>query len=92
MMFYLYVLQNQWIAITLLSGVMLTLIFCLTYQSMWHPRGVEQESEKVQIRGVRSLFKWLLSFVPWVVILLVLGSIAFTIATVVAKVMDPPNW
>jgi hypothetical protein len=92
MTFYLYVLQNQWIFLALLSGAILTLLMCLTYQSMWHPRGIEQESHKVEIKGVRSFFKWLLSFVPWLIILLVLESIVFTIATVVAKSLSPPNW
>lgn len=92
MTFYLYVLQNQWIVITLLSAVALVLLFSLTYQAMWHPRGTEEKSEKIGIRDFGSFLAWLLSFVPWVIILVVTGSVLFTIATVVAKSCTPPNW
>jgi hypothetical protein len=92
MTFYLYVLQNQWIFITLLSGLFLTLLMCLTYQALWHPRGVEEKAEKVEVRGTKGFFNWLLGFVPWVIVLLVAGSVVFTVLTLVAKSMDPPNW
>jgi Na+/proline symporter len=92
MMLYLYVQQNQWIVITLLVGVALMLLFCLTYQSMWHPRRVEEKSEQIRITGPASFFAWLLSFVPWVIILAVLGCVLFTLATVVSKSRNPPNW
>ena len=92
MMFYLYVLQNQWIIMTLLAAVALVLIFCLTYQAMWHPRGVEGRSEQVKVTGPASFFVWLKSFVPWVIMLIVLGCVSFTVATVIAKAGSPPNW
>lgn len=92
MMLYFYVQQNQWIAMTLLIGIALMLLFCLTYQAMWRPRKVEAKAEQVEIRNVSTFFTWLLSFVPWVIILIVIGCTAFTIATVVSKSCSPPNW
>jgi hypothetical protein len=92
MMLYLYVQQNQWIVTTLLVGVALMLLFCLAYQAMWHPRGVEEKSEQIKITGPVSFMTWLLSFVPWILILIVSGCVFFTIATIVAKSCSPPNW
>jgi ABC-type multidrug transport system permease subunit len=92
MMLYLYVQQNQWIVTTLLVGVALMLLFCLTYHAMWHPRGVEQKSEQIKVKGPMSFLAWLLTFVPWVIVLVVVGSVLFTIATVISKAARPPNW
>lgn len=92
MMLYFYVQQNQWIAMTLLVGIALMLLFCLTYQAMWRPRPLEQKAEEIEVHDVRSFFAWLLSFVPWVIILIVVGCAAFTVATVLAKSCTPPNW
>jgi uncharacterized protein involved in cysteine biosynthesis len=92
MMLYLYVQQHQWIVMTLLIGVALVLITCLTYQAMWQPRGVEEKSEVIKVKGPKSFVAWIKSFLPWVVLLVILISVAFTIATLVAKSGKPPNW
>ena len=91
MMLNLYVQQHQWIVITLLAGVALTLVFCLTYSAMWRPRG-EEDSDTIKVKGVASLLKTFLNIVPWVLILLVMASVSFTIITLVAKTCKPPNW
>ena len=92
MMLYLYVQQNQWIVITVLSGVALMLLFCLTYQAMWLPRGEEGKSQTVKVKDSASFFAWMKSFVPWVLIIFVLISVSFTILTVLSKAGRPPNW
>jgi type II secretory pathway component PulM len=92
MMLYLYVQQHQWIVMTLLIGVALVLITCLTYQAMWQPRGVEEKSEVIEVKGPKSLVAWIKSFLPWVILLVILITVAFTIATLVAKSSKPPNW
>ena len=92
MMLYLYVLQHQWIVIALLSGVALTLLVCLTYQALWLPRGMEGRSEGIKVRDARSFFAWVTSFLPWVLILIILASVAFTIAKVLENAAIPPNW
>ena len=75
-----------------MAGVALMLVFCLTYQAMWLPRGAEEKSEVIKVKDLPSLFAWLKSSVPWVIILLVLISVGFAIATVLAKASRPPNW
>jgi heme/copper-type cytochrome/quinol oxidase subunit 2 len=92
MMLNLYVLQNQWIVITLLAGVALMLLFCLTYSAMWRPRGEEEKSQSIKVKGMTGFLESFLSVVPWVIILLVLASASFTVATLVAKSCRPPNW
>lgn len=92
MMLYLYVLQNQWIVITLLAGAALTLILCLTYQALWLPRGIEGRSERIKVKDLKSFFAWLGSFVPWVIILLFLASTAFTVFEIIENHSIPPNW
>lgn len=92
MMFNLYVLQNQWIIIALLCGVALMLLFCLTYAAMWRPREAEKKSETVEVTGPTSFGKAFLSVVPWVLVLLALGSAAFTVVMLALRASLPPNW
>lgn len=92
MMLYLYVLQNQWIVLSLVVGVILMLLLCLTYQALWVPRGTEKESEKIKVKDVRSFFVWIKSFVPWTITLLILGSLTFTIFEIIRNHAIPPNW
>ncbi|ACH37149.1 hypothetical protein Gbem_0118 [Citrifermentans bemidjiense Bem] len=92
MMLYLYVLQNQWIVLSLLGGAILTLLMCLTYQALWVPRGTETESERIKVKDLRSFIAWIKSFVPWTVILLILASLAFTILEITRNHAIPPNW
>ncbi|WP_224959053.1 hypothetical protein [Geomonas subterranea] len=92
LMLYLYVLQNQWLVIALLSGGALVLVTALTYQALWQPRGVEKRSEAVKVRGAASFFRWLRSFMPWVIILLFAACIAFTLLEVTQNHAIPPNW
>jgi len=59
MMLYLYVQQNIWIVITLLAGVALMLLFCLTYHAMWSPRGEEAKNETIKAKDFASFFAWM---------------------------------
>jgi type II secretory pathway component PulM len=92
MMLYLYVLQNQWIVLSLLGGTILTLLLCLTYQALWVPRGTEKESERIKVKDLRSFFVWIKSFVPWTITLLILASLTFTIVEIFRNYAIPPNW
>lgn len=92
MMLYLYVLQNQWIVMSLLGGAILTLLLCLTYQALWVPRGTETESGAIKVKDLRSFFAWIKSFVPWTIILLILASLAFTVFEITENHAIPPNW
>jgi len=92
MMFNLYVLQNQWIVITLLCAVALMLLFCLIYAAMWRPREEEKKSETIKVTGPISFGKAFLSVVPWVLVLLALGSAVFTVVMLALQAFRPPNW
>lgn len=92
MMLYLYVLQNQWIGMSLLAGGVLTLLMCLTYQALWQPRGAEELSEEIKVKDFHSFLVWLRSFMPWVIILLFIGSFSFTLFEIVENHSIPPNW
>jgi Na+/melibiose symporter-like transporter len=92
MMLYLYVQQHQWIVTTLLCGVSLTLLFCLTYSALWRPREEETKSEIIKVEGPISFMKSFLSVVPWVLVLLALASATFTVITLVFRTCTPPNW
>lgn len=92
MMLYLYVQQNRWIVEALMIGGALTLLFCLTYHDMWRPRQDESEKESaIKITGVGSFLRWVTSFAPWAVLLLVLVSLAYTAAHLLAATRLP-NW
>ncbi|HBG05668.1 MAG: hypothetical protein A2075_09675 [Geobacteraceae bacterium GWC2_58_44] len=92
MMLNLYVLQHQWIVITLVLGVALVLVFCLTYQAMWLPRGIEGRSETVKVKDLKTFFAWITQFMPWVLILVVVGAVTYTIIKVLENARIPPNW
>jgi len=92
MTFNLYVLQNQWIAATLLAGIALMLLFCLTYSAMWRPKEEEKKAEEISVKGPLSLFRAVIAVVPWVLILLALTSLAYTVVSLVLRSTQPPNW
>lgn len=93
MMLYLYVRQNQWIVATLLAGTAVMILLCLIYHDMWRARGEESvKANTIKITGVASLLRWLASFVPWAVMLVVGGSVVYTILHVLAAATRPPNW
>ncbi|WP_246044558.1 hypothetical protein [Geomonas ferrireducens] len=89
---YLYVLQNQWLVMTLLCGVALVIATALVYQALWLPRGTEKKSEEIKVRGPASFLAWLRSFMPWIIILLFLACIAFTFFEISYNAGTPPNW
>jgi Na+/melibiose symporter-like transporter len=92
MMFNLFVQQNQWVLLALLAGVGLTVLTVLTYFALWRSRELEHKEEEVRIRGPISFFKWVLTFTPWVLILLVTITLIYSITHIVMATMHTPNW
>lgn len=92
MMFNLYVQQNRWIVTALLAGTILTLLMVLTYSALWRPREMEQIQEKIRITGPVSFLHWLLSFMPWVLVLVILISFAYTLTHLTDAALHLPNW
>lgn len=93
MMFNLYVQQNQWIVVTLLAGIVLTILLCLTYWALWRPRRMESEVEPhIRISGPVSFFRWVLSFMPWILVLIIIGTTLYTITHLHMAATSLPNW
>jgi hypothetical protein len=82
-MFNLNVLQNQWLILALMSGVIIMLGVAMTYLMMWRPRkdGVEV------ISSLRSLFRLL----PLILIILFVCILIYQITYVIIFAVNPPN-
>lgn len=93
MNFNLYVQQNQWILVALLAGIALTILFGLTYLAMWRPREEESKREsEISIHGPISFFQWVLSFMPWPLVLIIFGTFIYGIGHTVLAMTQLPNW
>jgi membrane protein required for beta-lactamase induction len=84
--------QSRWLFFALLGGVFLVLFACLAYWAMWQPREMERRRATVPIRGIRSFFAWIPTFMPWVLILTIVGTLVYTVLHVMAAAVTPPNW
>jgi hypothetical protein len=82
-MFRLSVLQNQWLILALMSGIIIMLAVVMTYLMMWRPR---KETGEV-ITDLRSLFNLL----PLIVIILFICIVIYQITYVLIFAMNPPN-
>ena len=82
-MFRLSILQNQWLIIALMGGLIIMLAVVLTYVMMWRPR---KETGEV-ITDLKSLFNLL----PLIVILLFICIVIFQIMYVIILSANPPN-
>ena len=82
-MFNLNVLQNQWLILALMGGMIVMLGVAMTHIMMWRPRneGVEV------ISGLRSLFR----FLPLILIILFVCILVFQITYVIIFSVNPPN-
>ena len=93
MTFNLYVQQNQWIVVTLLAGGALMLLTCLTYLAMWRPREEESKREsEIHVQGPISFFQWVLTFMPWPLVLIIVGTLVYGVAHTVMAMTQLPNW
>lgn len=93
MSFNLYVQQNRWIVEALSAGTALTIFFCLTYMAMWRPREEEARVDsQIRIRGPLSFFRWVLSFMPWPLVLIIFVTLIYGIAHTALAMTRLPNW
>jgi hypothetical protein len=93
MIFNLYVQQHRWIVLALLAGAVLVLLFALTYMAMWRPREEESEREsKIIIKGPVSFMKWLLTIMPWPLVLVVVGTFVYGAIHTAMAMIELPNW
>ncbi|BCS54205.1 hypothetical protein [Geobacter sp. SVR] len=92
MMLNLYVQQHQWIVVALLSGAALVLLFWLNCTALWRPRQQEAQAEKLRITGPVSFVRWLTSFMPWTIVLLIIACSAFTLLYLCSAGRHAPTW
>ena len=93
MSFNFYVRQNQWLIVTLLAGVALMILFCLTYLAMWRPREGEGDKEPRSEGHVgANLLRMVLSVMPWPLLLIILITLVFGVIQTVMAMIHLPNW
>jgi uncharacterized membrane protein len=89
-MFKLHVLQDRQLILTIGTGLVLVLLFFLSYLSMKRSRNPErfQSDEKP------GPFTWkeLWSYMPLILILVYVGTFVYSIIDITWKSMHPPNY
>jgi hypothetical protein len=89
-MFNLYVLQNRQVILTVGIGLVLVLSFFLSYLPMKRPR----HPERYQFEESPRPFTWreVWSYMPWILILVYVGTFIYSIIDITWKSMHPPNY
>jgi len=89
-MFNLYVLQNRQVILTVGTGLVLVLLFFLSYLPMKRARN----PERYQSEESPGPFTWreVWSYMPWILILVYIGTFVYSIIDVMWKSMHPPNY
>jgi uncharacterized membrane protein len=86
----LYVLQNRQLILTVGTGLLLVLAFFLSYLPMKRPR----LPERFQPDEAPQPFTWreAWSYMPWILILVYIGTFLYSIIDITWKSMHPPNY
>ncbi len=85
-----WVLQDRWLILGFFGGLAMIVFVTLVYFAIWRPR--EEERVDFHITGLKSLFAWLIWFMPWILVLTYICTISFIIIYLVARHFNPPNW
>jgi uncharacterized membrane protein len=89
-MFNLYVLQNRQVIVTVGTGLVLVLSFFLSYLPMKRAR----HPERYQSEESPGPFTWreVWTYMPWILILVYVGTFIYSIIDITLKSMHPPNY
>jgi hypothetical protein len=89
-MFNLDVLQNRQVILTVGTGLVLVLLFFLSYL----PSKRARNPERTQSEESPGPFTWreVWSYMPWVLILVYVGTFVYSIIDLTWKSMHPPNY
>ena len=87
-MFYNDIEQYQWLFAALVAGVGVALIVVLTYFPFWRRR----EGAGEEPVGKAPLSQGWAKFIPWVLVLIVLGVLIFGVAYTMRSINQTPNW
>ncbi len=84
------VLQNRQIIVTVGVGLVLVLSFFLSSVPMKRPR----KPERYQSEETPGPFTWreVWNYVPWILILVYVGTFVYSIIDITWKSMHPPNY
>jgi heme/copper-type cytochrome/quinol oxidase subunit 2 len=84
-MFRIEILQNQWLLMSILGGIAAMVFFLLAYLSFFKPRLGATDTPEKNWAGA-----WM--FLPWFLIVTVIGTLVFMIFYTVYFIKNPPNW
>jgi hypothetical protein len=89
-MFEFYVLQDRQLILTVGTGLALVLSFFLSYLPMKRPR----HPERYQSEESPGPFTWreVWSYMPWILILVYVGTFVYSVIDMTWKSMHPPNY
>lgn len=86
------VLHDQWLMLALGGGVVFVLMFALYYQIMGTTRAEQRARAQAPITGPRSFARWLLTAIPWILLVTLLAITAWALSMPILKAIHPPNW
>ena len=86
----LYVLQNREVILALGTGLVLVLSFFLSYLPMQRARHPERYESEV----APGPFTWreVWGYIPWMLILVYVGTFVYSVIDLTWKSMHPPNY
>ena len=80
-MFYLDVLQDQWVILAIGGGLALVLVLALAYLAFWRNRTEPDAEAPARPRRI-----------PWILILVYAALLVYWIAYLVFNIRHPPTW
>ena len=94
-MFYNDVEQYQWLFAALVAGVAVAMIVVLTYFPFWRKRAPAGElpgGGEPFGKAPQPLVQGMAKFIPWVLALIVLGTLIFGVAYTIRSINQTPDW
>ena len=82
-MYRLSVLQNQWLILALMGGVILMIGLVSIYLMMWRPRIDAPQP----VSGGRALIRW----IPWILYALLISIVIYQLTYAIILHFYPPN-
>ena len=80
------VTQTQTIVVAMLVGLGLALLIVLTHMMLWRPR--HRESDAPPPESWREVWHYM----PWALVLTLLGIAAYLATATILAAIHPPNW
>jgi nitrogen fixation-related uncharacterized protein len=87
-------LQNQWLIIAAVGGVVVLVGMVLVYLAIWRRREgplVDDAAEPAQAQR-QPFWGWFKSFMPWALVLTYVGTFLWALAYLVMVALREPNW